>query len=217
MKKLVIAISLLFIFSLSGCLPTTNKQQPNNVQPEENVSSSDAEIADLQLGKSNDNQLIAAVPPEGKKEVKRFYPDSVSTGADGVVAPTEPTIDPERSFNITSELIAKMHLIDKYNPGTCFGMPGPVPQSAIDSLINSNKPLSDFVKQKYNLSSDLDVYNKLKQFQNVQLTSLASSKYKFQFMDGQCCTMTFYQGTIEVSGDKAVEIIDNKETKTNPC
>lgn len=219
MKKLVVAISLLFVFSLAGCLPTTTKQQPDNGQGEENASSSEAENVSLGLGNSNDNQLIAAAPAAGKKEVKRFYPDSGSgsTGSDVTPGSSGIVSDPERSFNITPELIAKMHLIDKYNPGICFGMPGPVPQSAIDSLINGNKPLSDFVKQKYNLSSDLEIYNKLKQFQNVQLTVISSSNYNFQFMDGQCCTMTFYQGVIEVSGDKATETIENKETKTNPC
>ncbi len=110
-----------------------------------------------------------------------------------------------------------MYLIDKYNPGVCFGMPNPVPQSAIDSLINSNKNLSDFIKNRYKLSSDLELYNKLKQLQNIQLTFIASSKYNFQFMDGQCCIMTFYQGIIEVNGDKAYEIIEKEETKNNPC
>ena len=217
MKKLVIAISLLFALSLAGCLPTTTKQQSSKSQVEGSASSSEAENASLGLGKSNENQLIAAAPAAGKKEVKRFYPDSGSAPTGETSGSSGAVSDPERFFNITPELIAKMHLIEKYNPGICFGMPGPVPQSAIDSLINGNKPLSDFVKQKYNLSSDLEIYNKLKQFQNVQLTVISSSKYKFQFMDGQCCTMTFYQGIVEVSGDKATETIENKETKTNPC
>ena len=217
MKKLVIAISLLFALSLTGCLPTTTKQQSSKSQVEGSASSSEAENASLGLDKSNENQLIAAAPAAGKKEVKRFYPDSGSVPTGETSGSSGTVSDPERSFNITPELIAKMHLVDKYNPGVCFGMPGPVPQSAIDSLINGNKALSDFVKQKYNLSSDLEIYNKLKQFQNVQLTVISSSKYKFKFMDGQCCTMTYYQGVIEVSGDKAIETIENKETKTNPC
>lgn len=217
MKKLVIAISLLFALSLTGCLPTTTKQQSSKSQVEGSASSSEAENASLGLDKSNENQLIAAAPAAGKKEVKRFYPDSGSVPTGETSGSSGTVSDLERSFNITPELIAKMHLVDKYNPGVCFGMPGPVPQSAIDSLINGNKALSDFVKQKYNLSSDLEIYNKLKQFQNVQLTVISSSKYKFKFMDGQCCTMTYYQGVIEVSGDKAIETIENKETKTNPC
>lgn len=217
MKKLVIAISLLFALSLAGCLPTTTKQQSSKSQVEGSASSSEAENASLGLDKSNENQLIAAAPAAGKKEVKRFYPDSGSVPTGETSGSSGTVSDSERSFNITPELIAKMHLVDKYNPGVCFGMPGPVPQSAIDSLINGNKALSDFVKQKYNLSSDLEIYNKLKQFQNVQLTVISSSKYKFKFMDGQCCTMTFYQGIVEVSGDKAIETIENKETKTNPC
>lgn len=217
MKKLVIAISLLFALSLTGCLPTTTKQQSSKSQVEGSASSSEAENASLGLDKSNENQLIAAAPAAGKKEVKRFYPDSGSVPTGETSGSSGTVSDLERSFNITPELIAKMHLVDKYNPGVCFGMPGPVPQSAIDSLINGNKALSDFVKQKYNLSSDLEIYNKLKQFQNVQLTVISSSKYKFKFMDGQCCTMTFYQGIVEVSGDKAIETIENKETKTNPC
>lgn len=217
MKKLVIAISLLFALSLAGCLPTTTKQQSSKSQVEGSASSSEAENASLGLDKSNENQLIAAAPAAGKKEVKRFYPDSGSVPTGETSGSSGTVSDLERSFNITPELIAKMHLVDKYNPGVCFGMPGPVPQSAIDSLINGNKALSDFVKQKYNLSSDLEIYNKLKQFQNVQLTVISSSKYKFKFMDGQCCTMTFYQGIVEVSGDKAIETIENKETKTNPC
>lgn len=217
MKKFIIVILFLVIFSLSGCLLRINEQQLRDGQIKKSISSNQEEILNFQSRELSENQLIAATSSESKREIKRFYPDSASLSSEVNSDLFDSIPDPEKSFTITSELIAKMHLIDRYNPGGCFGLPGHVSQSAIDSLINDNRLLSNFVKQKYKLSSDLEIYNKLKQFQNIQLTSIASSKYKFQFMDGQCCVLTFYQGVIEINGDKIIEVIDKKETKTNPC
>lgn len=218
MKRIFI-ILLSLIFVLTGCLPNFNKKQTNNNQVNQPLATTTTKTIDtlvtttLTVNQPQDNLLVAT--SNNKREIKRFYPDNDSTNSTNKKSST--LDDQEKSFTITPELIAKMYLIEKYNPGVCFGMPSPVPQSGIDYLINNNKPLADFVRQRYHLSSDLEVYNKLKQFQNIQLNMIASSKYKFQFMDGQCCTLTFYQGTIEVKGDRAIEIIENKETKNNPC
>jgi len=218
MKRIFI-ILLSLIFLLTGCLPSVNKKQTDNNQINQLLVTTTTKATDtlvtttLTLNQPPNNLLVAT--SNNKREIKRFYPDSGSTNSTNKKPAT--LDEQEKSFTITPELLAKMHLIEKYNPGVCFGIPSPVPQSGIDYLINNNKTLADFVRQRYHLASDLEVYNKLKQFQDIQLTMIASSKYKFQFMDGQCCTLTFYQGTIEVKGDQVIEIIENKETKNNPC
>ncbi len=222
MKKLVILASFVLILPLAGCGLPEGAELGTGEPSEAVIGTTSADVGQQNpaFETTADNSAMAASTTPGKKPIKRFYPESGSgVSADsGTTDSAKPiSTNPDQSFVVTPELIAKLYLIDKYDPGVCFGMPGPVPQSSIDSLIAGNKQLSEFLKQRYKISSDLDVYNKLKQLQDVQLTVVASSKYKFQFMDGQCCSMTFYQGTVEVSGDKATDIVTNKESRTNPC
>ncbi|MFA5125125.1 MAG: hypothetical protein WC473_04900 [Patescibacteria group bacterium] len=149
-------------------------------------------------------------------EVKRYYPDQSLTqtlaGSSGSAsAPAD------SKFVITPQLIAKMHLVDKYKPGICYGSAITIPEVAIQSMITDNKSLAEFLRQKYSLKTDLEVYNKIKQLNGVMLTETASSKYDFRFMDGQCCTETLYLGTVQVSGSTATDIITSQESHTEQC
>lgn len=129
---------------------------------------------------------------------KKYYPDDVNNN---VVSAD----DSARNFQITPALLVKMHLADTYNPGICFGDPTAVPQSAINSMMSSQKDLAEFLRQQYNLNSDLEVYNKIKQFQGFDLREVGSSKFDFIFKDGQCYYYEYYRGQAEVIGTK-VEI-----------
>ncbi|MFA5020648.1 MAG: hypothetical protein WC517_01135 [Patescibacteria group bacterium] len=145
------------------------------------------------------------------QNVQHFRPDTITSSGD---EPADAAQAAERNFQITPELLAKMHLIDKYNPGICYGAPVAVPQSAIDMLVSSNPPLVAFLKQKYDLTSDLEVYNKMKQLQAVSLVETASSKFNFTFMDGQCRNVVYYEGTVQVAGSTVTATVANQTSHT---
>lgn len=113
-----------------------------------------------------------------------------------------------------SELEARTYLVDKYNPGTSFGMPRVITQSEIDGLLRANQELAAYVKTKYNLQRDIDVYNKMQQFMGIQLTSAANG-YTFAFSDGQGCTITKYEGT--VTGPPIADTVTKREQRQVPC
>jgi hypothetical protein len=167
------------------------------------------------------NQSLATVPASDSSapapaEVKRYYPDQslaqALAGSSGSAS-----VPVESKFVITPQLIAKMHLVDKYKPGICYGSAITVPEVAIQSMIADNKGLAEFLRQKYSLKTDLEVYNKIKQLNGIMLTETASSKYDFRFMDGQCCTETLYLGTVQVSGSTATDIVTSQESHSEQC
>ena len=146
-----------------------------------------------------------------KNDVPHYYPDNGSTVGDATQVPTP---DPSRGFQITPTLIAKMYLADKYNPGICFGAPVSPPTVAVVGLLTDQKPLADFLRQHYNLTSDLEVYNKIKQFQDITLVETASSQFTFKFMDGQCQNVTYFEGTAKVSGIQVTDAVTLRQDHT---
>jgi len=215
MNKFVSLTAMIAMIFLSGCvLQITQKPIKQNDQiPATNTAEAQSPL---------DTKIVNPLKAEDatvKKGLKRFYPDAGATvGTPETNVPTGSTAsDPEKSFIITPELIAKLYLADKYKPGVCFGLPTPVAEESIRFVVDGNIGLASFLKQKYKLTTDLEIYNKIKQLNDVQLTKTASGRYDFQFMDGQCCTLNFYQGWVEVSGETATDTVTNQESKTNPC
>lgn len=143
------------------------------------------------------------------QNVEHFRPDAATP-----TSAATPAQSAERNFQLTPDLLAKMYLIDKYKPGTCFGLPAPVPQIAITNLVASNPPLSSYLRQKYGLKTDLEVYNKYKQLQGVTLTETASSKYNFAFTDGQCQTEVHYEGVVTVSNNNVSATVLSQDSYT---
>ena len=142
-----------------------------------------------------------------KTEVEHYRPDTSSQQSSQSPASAN---NSARNFTITIELLAKMHLVDKYRPGICFGAPVAVPQVAIDSLLSAQNDLADFLRQHYGLISDLEVYNKIKQLQNIQLTAITSSKFGFTFMDGQCANLVYYEGIVEVMNNVVTDTVTSQ-------
>jgi hypothetical protein len=144
------------------------------------------------------------------QQMKKYYPDGSSTGGSAESSQTTA----EQGFQITPSLLVKMYLVDKYKPGICFGLPTAPPQSAIDEMMRSNDLLAKFLREKYNLTTDLDVYNKIKQLQGIFLTEISSGSFNFRFTDGQCQTIKLYEGTASVSGTTVTETITSQEDHT---
>lgn len=180
----------------------------------------DAQIAkQMELGNQSGtavgqaSKTATTVPVAIGQVAQHFRPDA-STDASSDQSKSSAADTAERNFQLTPVLIAKMYLIDKYKFGICYGAPVAVPQSAIDILVSSNPPLVSFLTQKYNLQTDLEKYNKMKQLQAVTLVETASSKFNFTFLDGQCQNTIYYQGTVQVSGEAVSESGTTQESHT---
>ncbi|MFA6526478.1 MAG: hypothetical protein WCT26_03665 [Candidatus Buchananbacteria bacterium] len=178
-----------------------------------------ADIKDISAGHDQGSgsavKTAASSAPVAIGQVaQHFRPDTAAPAdaSDGTIVSAADTA--ERNFQITSELLAKMYLIDTYKPGTCFGAPSAPPQIAIDNLVADNPPLSNFLKQKYRLETDLEIYNKRMELQGITLKEIASSKYNFTFIDGQCQNVTYYEGTVTVSGSSVSAEISKQESHT---
>jgi len=156
----------------------------------------------------------ATTAPVAIGQVAQHYRPDAAPIASGDQSQLSATESAERNFQLKPVLIAKLYLIDKYKFGICYGAPVAVPQSAIDMLVSSNPPLVSFLTQKYNLQTDLDRYNKMKQLQAITLVETASSKYNFTFLDGQCQNTIYYQGTVQVSGEAVTESGTTQESHT---
>ncbi len=193
MKKALILLILILGLFLAGCAKQNNQNQT-------------APLASVNSNKENSNQK--AVP---SAELKRFYPQTA------IINKPAAAPNPAKDFVITQDLTLKLYLVDKYNPGTCYGLPGPVPDVAVKGLVSNNPELAQFVKYKYKLNSDLDIYNKIKQLNGISLSKIAGGKYQFNFTNGQCCVLTAYEGEATIINQTISDLITRQETKNNPC
>lgn len=215
--------NLIYIILVAGCLGLiayglAQKNQPQTEVPAaENQAAVETPTAVVQ----NNNTGASAVAPAASSAgvisstplsvaTKHYRPDQAVVSATAETA----TVDAERNFIITPEIIAKKHLVDKYKIGICFGQAITVPDSAIKSLVSANPSFSNYLRQAYGLTTDLEVYNKIKQFQTITLKEQASSVYAFNFSDGQCQTVIYYAGTVTVSGSAATDIVTTQQSHT---
>jgi hypothetical protein len=116
-----------------------------------------------------------------------------------------------------NELEAKAYLVEKYEPGICFGMPSPLPPAyTIKKVISQNSDLVKYIKAKLNLSNDYDIYEKIVQFRNITLTKSISG-YDFSLLDGGCCTITSYKGKVKIEEQKITDEITDHTADNVPC
>lgn len=199
--------------------------QRDNQQPEKQATETPKEsIVPVAGGLKDTNNVSAPVSNVAsvvgspatpiKQEMKKYYPENTAIAGGSGSTGSSATASAEQNFQITPSLLAKMHLADKYKPGICYGLPSVPPQSAIDSLKTSNEPLWQFIKQQYNLTTDLEIYNKIKQLQGVSLTETQSGVFNFAFMDGQCQTVRYYEGVVQVVGAVVTDTVTSQESHT---
>jgi len=192
-----IASWLVAVLVISGCWHRTAPLPDFNQKPVENpVATSTAQV-------------------EPTAEPTRFYPKNTPIVVDGQVVPAP--LEPERdSFVITPELRAKLYLTDIYNPGVCYGLPGPVPAISVETLLARNRQLETFLRSQYSLKEDLDVYTKIKQINAISLEANRTG-YQFNFTDAQCCTLKAYQGQVDTLSPKLKHEVEREDIKENPC
>ncbi len=116
----------------------------------------------------------------------------------------------------TEEINIKIYLIDKYAPGMCFGMPGPVSDELVNRTLNQYPELVTLVKNRYNLSKDSQIFEKIEQLNSVTLVK-TDAGYDFSFTDGGCCSINKYSGKIKIEGDQITDEITNTSSEQVPC
>lgn len=113
--------------------------------------------------------------------------------------------------------MVKATLVEKYSPGTCFGMPGPIPGQEINKTLEQNPELVKYIEDRFNVSEDRGIYKKITQFSNIQLNKTAEG-YDFILKDGNCCKITTYQGKVTIEEGEVEKIsTTGKSTKNVPC
>ncbi|HNW09404.1 MAG TPA: hypothetical protein PLX67_03250 [bacterium] len=208
MKKISFFTGLLVPLVLAGCSfgSAVNQSGINEpVEQENRESSIDLDHPSVSTIQTDTGQTAAV------GQVEKFYPDSSAIA--------NPPIHKEatRNFVVTEELMVKIYLVDKYEPGICYGTPSPVEPEAIRGIIDRNFELAEFLKNKYSLPTELAIYEKIKQLGAIQLADLAGGKYKFNFLDGQCCFLKAYEGEVMIIGQNIVEEALQTATQQNPC
>lgn len=187
MNKIVLILIVLFCFGLIvlGIFNKQSKTQTNQVVSNTMVSSTDL------------STTTATSPVTGNSVIQsmmvKYYPENATT-----VAGMNSVLDPEADYIITPAQQAQIYLVDKYKPGICFGKPLAPTQDLITKELTIDSILTRFIKSRYQLTTDLDIYNKLKQLRGVSLTETKSGTFDYIFKDGRCTDVVDYRGVVEV-------------------
>ncbi|MFA5029244.1 MAG: hypothetical protein WC518_00655 [Patescibacteria group bacterium] len=214
MKKIgQLLFLLLLTLPLAGCLNNLSKENRLVDTPDNKTKNSNQQL-NREIDAPSNININTNI--NTNTTVKKFYPDA-GLAKSGQTTNQDSQNQSKKNFIITQELQVKFYLVDKYNPGTCYGLPGPVPAEAIAGMIGRNPELAELVRSKYNLTADLDVYNKIKQLNGIQLEKLAGGKYQFDFTDGQCCILKAYEGEVTIVGQTISDTITKQDSKQNPC
>ena len=95
-----------------------------------------------------------------------------------------------------SNLEAKEYLVKKYNPGFCFGIPGPISEKEINFTIKSYPQVADFVRDKFNTSSNYELYLIILKMNTIFISKLTNSSYYFAHSSGSCTVIHSFQGLL---------------------
>jgi hypothetical protein len=218
-KSLLLTAILTLIIIVSGCTTDIKNQlagngASTNVSVDDSINASSNAVGEGDAGNiATSSQNISTAP---KKTVQKFYPEDLSPKPSVSNDSRTGSKNSSPSFSVTRELQVKLYLVDKYNPGICYGLPGPVPEQAVTGMIADNPDLVKFLKGKYDLKTNMDIYNKIKQINAIHLSQEKGS-YIYEFTDGQCCTLHAYQGRITIIGNNITDTILKQQTQTNPC
>lgn len=111
----------------------------------------------------------------------------------------------------------KAYLIKKYDPGTCFGMPGPTREEDIDRAFKANPELVLSIKKRFgNTLDNPRIYIKMQQFAQINLEK-ADAGYKFTYEDGDCCWIAHNEGKIILDKKSITNTITSSTSRNEPC
>ncbi|PIW70294.1 MAG: hypothetical protein COW08_02710 [Ignavibacteriales bacterium CG12_big_fil_rev_8_21_14_0_65_30_8] len=111
----------------------------------------------------------------------------------------------------------RMFLYEKYHPGHCFGMPGPVDKRIIKWKLTKHPHLVKIIKERYKPTNENKLYDILSSMISFTLKETQGG-YEFSFTDGNCCVITHYKGILYLENNKIIESkITKQETENVPC
>jgi len=108
----------------------------------------------------------------------------------------------------------KLYLIEKYNPGDCFGMPSI--RNPRDRA-NINPELLVKVKELLKNKTDKEYDDIIRQMNNIRIEQVQTNEYNFFFKDGKCCTIINYKGRLLILSDNIYESNTITTTEEVPC
>lgn len=110
----------------------------------------------------------------------------------------------------------RAELVDRYEPGTCEGMPSPVSEEMMNRTIEQNEALTDKICENSDEEkSDREMYGLIVQFQQVQVTEQSNGVYQFTVRDANCCTTTIIEG--EYNPETGTVTETESSTENQPC
>lgn len=124
-------------------------------------------------------------------------------------------IDSVQVSNTNNNVIKlKLYLIEKYNPGDCFGMPSignPRDRGNIspELLVKVKELLKNQTDEEYGVI--------IRQMNRIGIEQIQTNEYNFFFKDGKCCTIITYNGRLLILGDNIFESNTIKTTEEVPC
>ncbi len=126
-------------------------------------------------------------------------------------AQTEPII----KYDLETEIRIFLH--EEYQPRDCFGMPGRQDERRVIAELTGSEKLVEIIKQRYKVHKRFDIYRILRSLNSFGLEK-TDGGYKFKFVDGNCCTITLYEGFLYLSNNEIIRSeITFKEVKKVPC
>jgi hypothetical protein len=121
----------------------------------------------------------------------------------------------EINFKNDKELRIRAYLVEKYNPGDCFGMPQV--KSPYETKIIVNKELIERIKKEYKIKEDSKAEQFAIKMSKIGIIKESKNEYRYEVRDGRCCGITTYKGKIRLKNKKIIETVIEKKEEMVPC
>lgn len=105
-------------------------------------------------------------------------------------------------------------LVEKYNPGDCFGMPQI--KDPYETKIKVNKDLIARIKKEFNIKEDSKAEQFAIKMSKIGILKESKNEYSYEFRDGNCSGITTYKGKIQLKNKKIIETVIEKTEKMVP-
>lgn len=136
--------------------------------------------------------------------------DTTPWGSTATITPSNTKTTPTDGLQYT----IRVTLISRFDPGTTFGMPTVHTNETIESAIEEQPQLAKSLSQTFNTSSQLELFTRLEQYNQIRIDKNGSESYAFSIKDGNACTITTINGTYHDTG--SISAVTNS-SETVPC
>lgn len=109
----------------------------------------------------------------------------------------------------------KSYLIDKYNPGHCFGEPT-IDLYDREKIIKLYPRIANYVIERFGVNSEYNIFSKMRQISEINVTQ-NDDAYKFYLSDGRCCDIISIHGILYFNEDVIIEEVLSTKVESVPC